>query len=214
VSYQWSKDGFAIPNATNSTFSITAVTPQNGGNYCVVVSNIFASVTSSIVTLTVDIPVYITSQPQSQTVLRGGSASFTVAATGTPPLEFQWQKNGSNLPTATLPTCSISSASLTDAGFYLVIITNDYGSVTSSIVSLGVTLPQQMLNIVSSGRNGIQLQMSGTPNSAYAVQSTTNLAPPIQWQSLLTNTADTNGVWQFTDTNFNSAQKFYRVTTP
>lgn len=212
--YQWSKDGFGISNATNSTFSLAAITPQYGGNYSVVVSNIYASVTSSVAILTVDIPVYITSQPQSQTVLQGGNAGFTVAATGTPPLEYQWQKNGSNLPAATLPTYSIPSASITDAGYYLVIITNAYGSVTSSIVSLGVTLPPQRLNISSSGRDGVQLQMSGTPNFAYAVQSATNLTPPIQWQSLLTNTADTNGVWQFTDTNLNSAQKFYRVTTP
>ena len=214
ISYQWYQGGIPISNATNSSMFLPFVTPQNGGNYSVVTSNVFASVTSSIVTLTVEIPVYITSQPQSQAVLQGGSAGFTVAATGTPPLEYQWQKNGSNLPTATLPTYSIPSASVTDAGFYLVVITNAYGSVTSSIVSLGVTLPPQRLNIVSSGRNGIQLQMSGTPNSAYAVQSATNLVPPVQWQSLLTNTADTNGVWQFMDTNLNSAQKFYRVTTP
>lgn len=213
--YQWSKDGFAIPNATNATFPIAAVTPQNGGNYSVVVSNIFASTTSSVAILTVDIPVYITSQPQSQVMLQGGSASFTVAATGTQPLAYQWQKNGSNLPTAMLPTYSIPSTRINDAGLYRVIITNAYGSVTSSIVSLGVTLPPKRLNIVSSGGNGFQLQMSGTPNSAYAVQSATNLTPPIQWQSLLTNAADTNGIWQFMDTNTTLyPQRFYRAIVP
>jgi hypothetical protein len=215
LSYQWSKDGFVIPNATNSSVYFSAVTPQDGGNYSVVVSNIFASVISSAATLTVWIPVYITSQPQSQNVLQGGNASFTVAATGTPPLAYQWQKNGSNLPAATLPTYSIPSASITDAGFYLVIITNDYGSVTSSIVSLGVTLPTLRLNIVSSAGNGIQLEMSATPNFSYAVQTATNLTPPIQWQSIFTNVADTNGVWQFTDTNTAACpQRFYRTTVP
>jgi hypothetical protein len=41
-----------------------------------------------------------------------------------------------------------------------------------------------------------------------------NLAAPVQWLPVLTNAADTNGVSQFTDTNLNTAQKLYRVTTP
>jgi hypothetical protein len=52
------------------------------------------------------------------------------------------------------------------------------------------------------------------PGSNYVVQFATNLAPPVTWQPAVTNAADTNGVWQFADTNLDSAQKFYRVTTP
>jgi hypothetical protein len=58
------------------------------------------------------------------------------------------------------------------------------------------------------------LNLTGVPGQNYVLQTATNLTPPIQWQSILTNASDTNGVWQFTDTNLNSAQKFYRVTTP
>ncbi len=54
----------------------------------------------------------------------------------------------------------------------------------------------------------------GLPGSNYVLQAATNLTPPIQWQSLVTNSADTKGVSQFSDTNLNSAQKFYRLTTP
>jgi hypothetical protein len=46
------------------------------------------------------------------------------------------------------------------------------------------------------------------------LQSTTNLLPPINWQSVQTNITDTNGNWQYMDTNLNAPQKFYRATTP
>ena len=60
----------------------------------------------------------------------------------------------------------------------------------------------------------LNLNLTGSPGSNYVLQTATNLTPPVQWLPVLTNTAGTNGVWQFTDTNLNSAQKFYRVTTP
>jgi len=60
----------------------------------------------------------------------------------------------------------------------------------------------------------LNLIISGLPGRSYILQSSTNLLPPIAWLPVVTNTADTNGVWQFTDTNLNSAQKFYRVATP
>jgi hypothetical protein len=61
---------------------------------------------------------------------------------------------------------------------------------------------------------GLSLNLTGLPGQAYVLQSATNLGAMAQWQSVLTNTADTNGVWQFTETNFNSAQKYYRIITP
>ena len=100
LSYQWNKDGFAVPNATNAVFSLPAVTPQNAGNYSVVATNTFGSVTSRVVTLTVYIPVYITSQPQNQAVVQGSNAGFTVAATGTPTLGYQWYQQLETTATA------------------------------------------------------------------------------------------------------------------
>jgi hypothetical protein len=48
-------------------------------------------------------------------------------------------------------------------------------------------------------------------NYPYILQSATNLTPPVNWQPVLTNPADGNGNWQFTDTNLNGSQKFYRA---
>ena len=55
------------------------------------------------------------------------------------------------------------------------------------------------------------MQFAGTPYYRYSLQSATNLTPPTSWISIFTNTADVNGNWQFTDTNLNAGQKFYRA---
>lgn len=87
----------------------------------------------------------IASQPQSQTVSAGGTASFTVSATGTAPLSYRWQKNsvaltdGGNLSGATTPTLTLSNVQTNDAGNYRVVITNSVGSITSAVAALTVT---------------------------------------------------------------------------
>jgi hypothetical protein len=73
--------------------------------------------------------------------------------------------------------------------------------------------PPQILSASLTGV-GFNLNLTGLPGQNYILQSTTNLMPPINWQPVLTNTTDTNGNWQYIDTNLNAPQKFYRTTTP
>ena len=75
-------------------------------------------------------------------------------------------------------------------------------------------LPSPTLTVNLGSGTNLNLSLTGLPGTNYVLQAATNLTPPIQWQPLITNTADTNGLWQFADTNLNSSQKFYRVTTP
>jgi hypothetical protein len=113
----------------------------------------------------------------------------------------------SNQTNATLTLPSVTS---TDATNYFVVVTNNYGSVTSSTVFLTMFLPPQNFyaqNVVT----GLQMNLTGTPSFPYLLQSATNLTPPINWKSIRTNYSDTNGNWQFTDTNLNGGQKFYRA---
>jgi uncharacterized repeat protein (TIGR02543 family) len=74
-----------------------------------------------------------------------------------------------------------------------------------------IILPPQSFLARSTNSQQVALQFIGTPNYPYTLQSATNLTPPIIWLPVLTNPADANGNWQFTDTNLNGAQKFYRV---
>jgi glucose/arabinose dehydrogenase len=94
----------------------------------------------------------ITQHPQDATVSTGGTASFTVAASGTAPLAYQWQKlngstwtnlaNGGTVSGATTPTLTITGAQLADAGDYRAVVTNSAGSATSNSARLTVTANQ------------------------------------------------------------------------
>lgn len=87
----------------------------------------------------------ITSQPQNQTVLQGGNASFSVTATGAAPLAYQWWFNGIPYPAATNNTFAVNDVQESDAGEFHVVITNAIGATTSSIVTLGVLVPAEIL---------------------------------------------------------------------
>lgn len=76
----------------------------------------------------------ITTQPLSQTIVSGASATFTVDASGTAPLTYQWWRDGSAIDGATAASVSTGAA-----GSYTVVVSNSAGSVTSSAAVLTVT---------------------------------------------------------------------------
>jgi uncharacterized repeat protein (TIGR03806 family) len=141
LNYQWRHDGVNIPGATNSTYALANVQPANAGNYLVVVSSLSGGIVSSNAVLTINGPPWITSQPQSQDVNVGGNVTFSVTSSGTAPLAFQWQLNGTAIPGATINTYSLNNVQLSDAGTYSVVITNFLGAAVSSNAILGVFVP-------------------------------------------------------------------------
>jgi hypothetical protein len=108
---------------------------------------------------------------------------------------------------AVLTLSGVTSANTTN---YFVVVTNASGSVTSAVVALTVFLPPQYITAQNLA-SGMQVQLTGTPNYPYILQSVSNLMPPISWQSIFTNPADLNGNWQFTETNLSGVQKYYRA---
>jgi glucose/arabinose dehydrogenase len=84
----------------------------------------------------------IDSAPQPQKVATGHPATFSVQASGTAPLTYQWQRNGQNIPGATSPTYTLPAATLKDSGAtFRVVVTNAAGSVTSTAAKLTVGKP-------------------------------------------------------------------------
>jgi hypothetical protein len=143
LSYQWSANGVAIGGATASSFTTAATTSSSNGTvYTAVVSNASGSVTSSMATLTVDSAPTITVQPASQTVLAGQAAMFSVAATGTAPLTYQWFSDGTAISEATASTYTTPATTSNNNGtFYTVTVSNAAGSVMSASAQLMVHSP-------------------------------------------------------------------------
>ena len=221
LSYQWSREGVELNGATVATLTLNSVATNQAGNYSVVVTNLYGSVTSSVASLTVErlsqtisfanlspgrtsdapfvpgatassgLPLsYFSSTPTvatvsgstvtitgigstvitasqagdatflpaseiSRTLLVGvapsvtsppagltanatSNAFFSASADGTQPLSFQWRRDGVDVSQATNATLALSNVQTNLAGSYSVVITNLYGSVTSSVAALTV----------------------------------------------------------------------------
>jgi hypothetical protein len=171
LSYQWQKNGTAVSGAASASYTIPATsTSDNGAQFTVVVSNSVSSVTSSSATLAVNAALVapsITTQPNSQTVATGQAASFSVAATGTAPLGYQWQKNGTPISGATLASYTTPATTTTDSGAqFTVVVNNSAGSVTSSPATLTVTSSAAFPVWVSPGLSRVgQNDVPGTTSS-------------------------------------------------
>ena len=135
-SYQWRRNGVNISGATSGTYTISNVQTNQAGNYTVVVSNASGTATSATAGLIVNVPPSIAAQPQNQSVTAGNSVAFSVTASGTAPLSYQWYRNNSAIAGATVTRYTISAAQPSDAGSYDVIVSNNYGSVTSAVATL------------------------------------------------------------------------------
>ncbi len=173
LAYQWQFNSAPISGATTTSYTVTNAQPANVGSYSVVVTNNYGSITSSIVTLTVNVPANITTQPQPQTVTQGQNASFTVTAAGTGTLAYQWQFNNAAISGATATSYTVTSAQTTNVGSYSVIVTNNYGGITSSIVTLtvnvpaSITTPPQDQTVVQGQNAPFTVTAAGTGPLAY-----------------------------------------------
>jgi sugar lactone lactonase YvrE len=160
------------------------------------------------------IPPLIVTQPQSQTNLSGTIATFTVAAYGSMPFTYTWEYNGTNYPTG-----SSSSLTASNAGSYLVIVSNLVGQATSSVATLTLTNPPtgqpgffQSISLQGApGSSSVQFNLTGTSGSTYTLSVSTNL---VTWSNLVTFIM-TNGAVQYNDsTASNYPTRFYRLISP
>jgi hypothetical protein len=172
ASFQWYRGDTAIPGAVLPTYTTPPTTSaDNGVTFTVKVTNSAGSITSTAVTLSViststptpaptpaptpgpapspgpvSAPTApaITAQPTNASVLTGGTATFTVSASGSP--TYQWKKNGVAISGATAASYTTPAATYADNGAsYSVTVTNAGGSVTSTsgVLSLALSADQR-----------------------------------------------------------------------
>ncbi|PWU13159.1 MAG: hypothetical protein C5B50_19860 [Verrucomicrobia bacterium] len=146
LSYQWQHNGTNIAGATNSALSVLNVQPADAGSYAVVVSNSHGSTTSSNAILTpLPTPPSITAQPQDTNAFCGDAPTFQVTADGPPPFSYQWNFGGAPINGGTDATLVLSNVLPSQAGSYSVVVANPYGSITSSVAHLSVTVDSSII---------------------------------------------------------------------
>jgi hypothetical protein len=221
LTYQWEKNDAALTNggnvegATTSELTLTTTSTNDDGSYTVIVANPYGSVTSIVAVLTIGVAPSITNLPTPLIATNGSPALLTVGASGTPPLFYQWQmdatnlSDGGNIAGSSTAALSLLAAGANDAGSYDVIVTNAFGSVTSSVVTLNVVFLLQSVSVAANG-SAVNFSWLSTPGVAYQVQATTNLATGT-WTNLGPAIIATNSVTIDLDTIGPDSQRFYRI---
>jgi uncharacterized repeat protein (TIGR03803 family) len=157
----------------------------------------------------------ITSQPHSRAALAGGSAVFSVAVFGAPPLFYQWQKDGTNLTDGGVISgsaariLSLTNILAANAGAYSVIVSNSLGSITSASAQLTLVSPP-VFQTISPSNHIVSLTWSTAAGQTHQLQYKASLTSA-NWTNLggpLTATGDTLTA---TDAIAANSQRFYRV---
>src|SRR4029077_19458863 len=146
LSYQWQKNGTAISGATSASYTPpTETTADSGATFAVVVSNSAGSATSRSAKLNVaasggPVAPSITVQPADQSIKAGQTATYSVTATGTAPLSYQWRRNGTAIAGATSAGYTTAAQTTADSGAtFAVVVSNSAGSVISRAARLTVS---------------------------------------------------------------------------
>lgn len=143
LSYQWYLNGTnLLDGATNAVLAFENAIGDQAGVYSAIVSNPYGDAVSSPAVLTLVFTPQIVQQPLDVLATNGTSAQFTVAASGTGPIGYQWFFNATNLLIdATNATLTLTAISPATAGSYSVVVGNPYGSAASASATLIVAVP-------------------------------------------------------------------------
>ncbi len=136
------------------------------------------------------------------------------ALAGTGPVGIPSNNNGFQIGKNSEQASDFWGGSIDDVHIYNRALSPNDVAILYALEAQATLLPPQKLSASLSAGPILDLSLIGVPRYTYVLQITTNLAEPGQWQSIFTNAADSSGVWQFMDTNLDSAEKFYRVTIP
>jgi hypothetical protein len=158
----------------------------------------------------------------------GSNVTFTVTltaaspGTGTPSGSVQFLTNGVAFgdPATLNGGVAAVSTALLPAGSNTVDVAyagdgNFLGTNTSlvQVVSIEVQ-PPTTVGIKANGDGTVTATFQGTPAAQYVVQATTNLAPPVTWSNVSTNTAGADGTWSFSESTTGYTQRFFRPVKP
>jgi hypothetical protein len=212
LSYQWYFNGEALGGQNAALFTLSSIEPPDAGSYSVVVWNGAGFAVSQPASLIVNMPPEIQAHPQTQVVNPGATATFTVAATGTGTLHYQWQRNGANIPNATNATLTITGAQLADEAEFRALVTDDITTVPSAAARLIVRVPPTILERPVGQTNVVGSDMT------FSVTCSGSVPMGFQWRrgnTVLTNIVllTTNSLFMLRNAQTNDSGSYRVVIT-
>src|ERR1700677_1738976 len=201
LTYQWyripagSTTATAVGGATSATYNVPATSTTNANNgdkYYVIVSNAYGQVLSQQVTLAVGAGIQITQQPQTQYISVGDTATYTVSATSTLPLTYQWYEAPSGTSTfspvagATNPTLNFGPGATGDTGdVFKVVVSNGSSTATSNSAALFVGRLTQVPNLCNTDWSAIDNATAESGCSYQLTASLNNQHGELVWPTLV-----------------------------
>jgi hypothetical protein len=166
---QWRRNGIILPDETNRVLLISNMQSEDAGEYSVTATQPALRLTVTPPPATLSGPIVIIQQPQPRTIPRGSNATFRVAADGLAPLTYQWFCNGAEVNDATNASLVITNAQLAQQGTYSVVISNSYGTASSSNATLmvlvrpAITLHPVSQSVAAGGSVTLSVGAEGNP---------------------------------------------------
>lgn len=210
--YQWFKDGIAVPGATSSSLTLTAITAANAGTYTVTATNAYGTTTGAATVVQVVSPPVITRAPVGGMLVSGEPFMLSVAADTAGDTTYQWYRDGAPVAGARSATLTLTDSETARAGSYTVTVTNAAGSVTSSaavvtlasskIINLSVRTalsPGQTLTVgfvVNGTEKPLLIRAVGPTLRAFGLS--TAVADPLLFISSPAGTVASNDNWSET----------------
>jgi len=208
LAYQWIFNATNINFATNSSYTRFSAQAGDAGSYSVKVSNLGGNTNSSPAILNVLPPAPTISQdPQSRAAVPGGSALFSVAASGSNPV-YQWQLNQTNLLGATSTLLTLSNIQQSAFGPYRAIVTNSGGAATSAVAHLTFAVsPGIVGSSLQAGTFSLQFMSEVGPSYGLEFKQSFSDAAWLE----LTRTNGTGSLITVSDTSATNDSGFYRL---
>jgi len=169
-------------NMTNGCLDVVGASTASGANIeqsaCIGSANQIFNIVSSALLNTPT----ITTQPANQTVTAGQTATFSVTASGTAPLSYQWRKNGMTVSGATLSSYTTPAETIADNGSQITVaVSNSVGTGTSNAATLTVNAATYLLganptslsfgNVNTGASSTLPVTLTNSGNSNVAISN-------------------------------------------